>query len=41
MQVQLTTQQEVVDAATAVRQADDTRRALGRWARLRAAWQSE
>ena len=41
MQVQLTTQHEVVDAATAVRQADDTRRALGRWARLRAAWRSE
>jgi hypothetical protein len=41
MQVQLTIQQEVVDAAAAVRQADDTRRALGRWARLRAAWRSE
>ena len=33
--------QEVVDAAEAVRQDDDARRALGRWARLRAAWRGQ
>jgi hypothetical protein len=38
MQVQLTARQEVVAAAEAIRQADDIRRALGRWARLRQAW---
>jgi hypothetical protein len=30
--------QEVVDAAEAIRQADDRRLRLGRWGRLRAAW---
>ena len=30
--------QEVVDAAEAIRQADDRRLRLSRWARLRAAW---
>jgi hypothetical protein len=38
MQVQLAARQEVVAAAEAIRQADDRRLALGRWARLRAAW---
>jgi hypothetical protein len=33
--------QEVVDAAEAIRQADDARKALGRWARLRRAWRGE
>jgi chromosome segregation ATPase len=41
LQVQLAARQEVVDAAEAIRQADDRRRALGRWARLRAAWRGE
>ena len=38
MQVQLTARQEVVDAAEAIRKADDARLAHGRWARLRTAW---
>jgi chromosome segregation ATPase len=38
LRVQLGARQEVVDAAEAIRQADDRRRALGRWARLRRAW---
>lgn len=38
LQMQLVARQEVVDAAEAVRQADDARLALGRWARLRRAW---
>jgi len=41
MQVQLTARQEVVDAAEAIRKADDTRLARSRWARLRAAWRGE
>lgn len=41
MREQLTARQEVVDAAEAIRQADDRRRALGRWARLRRAWRGE
>jgi hypothetical protein len=32
---------EAVRAAEAIRQADDRRRARGRWARLRAAWRRE
>ena len=38
VQVQLTARQEVIDAAEAIRKADDARLARGRWARLRAAW---
>jgi hypothetical protein len=38
LRVQLGARQEVVDAAEAIRQADDSRRALSRWARLRRAW---
>jgi len=41
MQVQLTARQEVVDAAEAIRNADDARLARSRWARLRAAWRGE
>ena len=33
--------QEAQDAAEALRQADDARRALGRWARIRRAWRGE
>ena len=39
VQVQMTARQEVIDAAEAIRKADDARLAQGRWARLRAAWQ--
>jgi hypothetical protein len=39
--VQLADRQEVVDASEAIRQADERRRALGRWARLRQAWRGE
>ena len=38
LQAQLTARQEVVDAAEAIRRADDARLALSRWARLRQAW---
>lgn len=41
LQRRLTARQEVVDAAEATRKAEDARRARGRWARLRAAWQGE
>ena len=41
LQVQLAAQQELIDAAQAIRQADDAYRALGRWARLKAAWRGE
>jgi hypothetical protein len=41
MREQLTARQEVVDAAEAIRQADDRRLKLSRWARLRAAWRSK
>lgn len=41
LQVQLAARQEVVDAAEATRQANDKRLALGRWARLRAAWRGK
>jgi transcription elongation GreA/GreB family factor len=38
IQVQLAARQEVVAAAEAIREANDRRLALGRWARLRRAW---
>ena len=41
MQERLTARQEVVDAAEAIRNADDARLARSRWARLRAAWRGE
>ena len=41
MQVELSARQEVVDAAEAIRQANDKRLAMGRWARLRAAWRGQ
>jgi chromosome segregation ATPase len=41
LQARLITRQEVVAAAEATRRAEDERRARGRWARLRAAWQGE
>ena len=41
MQEQLTARQEVVQAAEAIRQTDDARLALTRWARLRRAWRGE
>jgi hypothetical protein len=41
LRIQLTARQEVVDAAEAIRQADDARLARGRWARLRAAGRGE
>jgi hypothetical protein len=41
MREQLTARQEVIDAAEALRQADDARKALGRWARVRRAWRGE
>jgi chromosome segregation ATPase len=40
-QMQLTARQEVIDAAEAIRKADDARLARGRWARLRAAWRGK
>jgi hypothetical protein len=41
MRAQLTARQEVIDAAEAIRKADDARLARGRWARLRAAWRGK
>ena len=42
MRVQLAARQEVIRAAEAIRQtADDARRALGRWARLKRAWRGQ
>ena len=41
MQAQLAARQEVVDAAEAIRRADDARRALSRWGRFRRAWRGE
>jgi len=37
----LGTGQEVVDTAEAIRQANDRRLTMGRWARLKAAWRGE
>jgi chromosome segregation ATPase len=41
LRVQLADRQDVVDASEAIRQADERRRALGRWARIRQAWRGE
>jgi hypothetical protein len=41
MQAQLTARQEVIDAAEAIRKADDARLARSRWARLLAAWRGK
>jgi hypothetical protein len=41
MRVQLAARQQFIRAAEAIRQTNDTRRALGRWARLKLAGRAE